>query len=72
MKNDTDVQNSSMEDLNAARMHLEDLDIFVGQRSRMHPGPGWALALAMVREDLAIVRRELVRRDPASIQATTE
>ncbi len=51
-----------MEDLEAATRHMEDLDIFVGQRSRMHPGPGWTTALEMVRRDLALLRVELAFR----------
>jgi hypothetical protein len=58
----TDLGTCAIEDLEAGAVHLEDLEIFVGQRSRMHPGPGWALALAMVRRDLADVRTELAIR----------
>ncbi len=56
---DVVLSSACAEDLRAAVVHLEDLEIFVGQRSRMHPGPGWAVALAMVREDLAMVQRQL-------------
>ena len=62
---DTDLTACALEDLEAGAVHLEDLEIFVGQRSRMHPGPGWALALAMVRRDLAQVRTELAIRNVA-------
>ena len=54
-----DLAGCSLEDLEAAIRHMEDLDVFVGQRSRMHPGPGWATALEMVRRDLALLRTEL-------------
>ncbi len=57
-----DLAACGMDDLEAATRHMEDLDIFVGQRSRMHPGPGWATALEMVRRDLALLRAELTRR----------
>ena len=50
------------DDLIAGVRHLEDLEIFVGQRSRMHPGPGWALVLQILRQDLETVRTELVDR----------
>ena len=49
-------------ELVAAGRHLEDLEIFLGQRSRMHPGAGWAAALAILRSDLAEVQAELVER----------
>ena len=52
-----------MEELRAVVVHLEDLEIFVGQRSRLHPGPGWATALAMVRRNLADALAEVGRRD---------
>ena len=51
-----------LDDLVAAGRHLEDLEIFVGQRSRMHPGAGWAAALQMLRSDLAQVRSEIAQR----------
>ena len=57
-----DLAGCGLEDLVAATRHLEDLDIFVGQRSRMHPGPGWAAALELVRRDLAQLRAELALR----------
>ena len=60
---DADLTEFSQEDLAAAVIHLEDLDIFVGQRSRMHPGPGWAVALALIRQDLAQVKVELRVRE---------
>ncbi len=51
------------EDLIAGARHLEDLEIFVGQRSRMHPGPGWALVLGILRRELETVRTELLSRE---------
>ncbi len=57
-----DPAGCALDDLEAATRHMEDLDIFVGQRSRMHPGPGWATALAMVRRNLAQLRAELANR----------
>lgn len=51
-----------MNDLIAAGRHLEDLEIFVGQRSRMHPGAGWAATLDVLRSDLAEVRVEIAER----------
>ena len=65
MTADTDLSAQTIEDLEAGAVHLEDLEIFVGQRSRMHPGPGWAVALAMVRRDLAEVRTEIALRNVA-------
>ena len=62
MTQDDTVQGCANQDLEAAAVHLEDLEIFVGQRSRMHPGPGWAVALSMVRSDLAALRAELAIR----------
>ena len=62
MDDDADPRTCSIADLKAASVHLEDLEIFVGQRSRMHPGPGWAVTLAIVRENLASVRRQLAAR----------
>ena len=59
-----DLGGHSTEDIFIAGRHLEDLEVFVGQRSRMHPGPGWAVVLQMVRQDLAVVRGELARRQP--------
>ena len=53
----------SLEDLVVAARHLEDLEIFVGQRSRLHPGPGWDVVLRILRRDLAMVRRELHGRE---------
>ena len=65
MTADTDLSAQTIEDLEAGAVHLEDLEIFVGQRSRMHPGPGWAVALALVRRDLAEVRTEIALRNVA-------
>lgn len=65
MMADDHLQACTILDLDAAAVHLEDLEIFVGQRSRMHPGPGWAVALAMVRRDLAEVRAEIAMRGVA-------
>ena len=65
---EADLQAETLGNLDAAAVHLEDLEIFVGQRSRMHPGPGWAVALAMVRRDLAEVKAEIaVRRIAARL-----
>ena len=58
----TDLTDCALDDLEAAARHMEDLDIFVGQRSRMHPGPGWAVTLALIRRDLALLRAELTIR----------
>ena len=52
----------TLEDLTVAVRHFEDLEVFVGQRSRMHPGPGWALVLQILRADLAELRRALGER----------
>ena len=54
---------ASLEDLVVAARHLEDLEIFVGQRSRLHPGPGWAVVLDILRQDLASLRATLRDRD---------
>ena len=62
---DIDLQGYSLEDVAAAARHLEDLDVFVGQRSRLHPGPGWELALRLVRRDLALAQAELASRAAA-------
>lgn len=58
----SELADLSLEDLVAACRHLEDLDVFVGQRSRMHPGPGWAPVLDMLRRDLDAVSAEMHRR----------
>ena len=50
------------DELVRARMHFEDLEIFVGQRSRMHPGPGWATVLAMLAVDRLAIEAELTGR----------
>ena len=60
---DETVGDAALEDLVLAVRHLEDLEIFVGQRSRMHPGPGWDVVLRILRRDLAAVRAELRSRD---------
>ncbi len=54
----------SLEDLAVAARHFEDLEIFVGQRSRLHPGPGWAVVLHILRRDLDMVRAQLRERQP--------
>ena len=59
---ETDLPSQPVEELQAASVHLEDLEIFVGQRSRMHPGAGWAIALALIRRDLTDVRAEIADR----------
>ena len=46
-------------DLLAAARHLEDLEVFAGQRSRLHPEPGWDLVLEILRRELAGVVGEL-------------
>jgi hypothetical protein len=56
------LETQSRDDVIAAGRHLEDLEIFVGQRSRLHPGPGWDIVLQILRQDLALVRAELVGR----------
>lgn len=50
------------DELLRARMHFEDLEIFVGQRSRMHPGPGWDTVLAMLAADREAIEAELTQR----------
>lgn len=62
MLTDIDLRSCSLEDVAAAVRHLEDLDVFVGQRSRLHPGPGWALTLRLVRRDLALLQAEWAER----------
>ena len=57
-----DLTAHSHEELVVAARHLEDLEVFVGQRSRMHPGLGWAAVLQMLRTDLQDVRAEQGRR----------
>jgi hypothetical protein len=47
-----DSEDLGLNDLLAAAGHLEDLEVFAGQRSRMHPGPGWDMVLEMLRCDL--------------------
>ena len=59
------LEREAPDDLIAACRHLEDLEVFVGQRSRMHPGPGWALLLRTLARDLAEVRSELLLQDIA-------
>ncbi len=57
-----DLANCPSDELVRARMHFEDLEIFVGQRSRMHPGPGWATVLAMLAVDREAIEAELTGR----------
>ncbi len=59
---DINLRSYSLEEVAAAARHLEDLDVFVGQRSRLHPGPGWELALRLVRRDLELAQAELASR----------
>jgi hypothetical protein len=59
INSDTDEQRRA-ELLGAAR-HLEDLEVFAGQRSRMHPEPGWDLTLEILRRELDRVVLELRR-----------
>jgi hypothetical protein len=54
-----ELEHCSAEDLVAACRHLEDLEIFAGQRSRLHPGPGWATVLLILRRELAAARLEM-------------
>ena len=61
-----DLEGYDLEELVAAGRHLEDLEIFVGQRSRLHPGAGWAATLAVLRSDLAEVQAALAQRGPAA------
>lgn len=63
-----DLHDRALDEVKAALMHLEDLDVFVGQRSRMHPGLGWETALALVRRDLALLQGEVARRTPFSAE----
>ena len=60
-----DLEQYDFNELVAAGRHLEDLEIFVGQRSRLHPGDGWAATLCMLRSDLAEVQRHIARCKPA-------
>jgi hypothetical protein len=57
-----ELADQSIDDLVAAIRHLEDLEIFTGQRSRMHPGPGWALVLTILRRELEVMRTEFQAR----------
>lgn len=59
---EVDLTGHTLEDVQAAIVHLEDLEVFVGQRSRLHPGPGWDIALGLVRRDLALLQAERLRR----------
>ncbi len=52
-----------LDDLIAACRHLEDLEVFVGQRSRVHPGPGWTAVLHILARNLDEVRSELLLRN---------
>ena len=65
---DVDDTGYEFEDLVAAVRQFEDLDIFVGQRSRLHPGPGWALTLSLIRRELEVLRLDLQSRQPTSDQ----
>ncbi len=60
---DGSFDDTSLNDLVVAGRHFEDLEIFVGQRSRLHPGPGWDIVLRMLRRDLEVVRGELRQRN---------
>ncbi len=63
---EAEFRSCTLEDLVVARRHLEDLEIFVGQRSRLHPGLGWALVLRMLSCDLAQVKAALRERGHVS------
>lgn len=54
-----ETEERHLADLLAAARHLEDLEVFAGQRSRMHPEPGWDRVLEMLRRDLDVVVAEL-------------
>ena len=58
----SDIPNCPSDELVRARMHFEDLEIFVGQRSRMHPGLGWATVLARLALDREAIEAELTGR----------
>ena len=52
-------ENRDLRELLAAARHLEDLEVFAGQRSRLNPEPGWELVLAILRRELPAVVVEL-------------
>ena len=53
------VDGRDLRELLAAARHLEDLEVFAGQRSRLNPEPGWKLVLEILRRELAAVVVEL-------------
>ncbi len=57
-----DLRARTLEDVQAAIVHMEDLEVFVGQRSRLHPGLGWDIALSLVRRDLGLLQADLASR----------
>ena len=57
-----DLQAYGLEEMILAGRHLEDLEIFAGQRSRLQPEPGWEPVLRLLARDLEAVRVELARR----------
>jgi len=56
-----DTEEQRLQQLLGAARHLEDLEVFAGQRSRMHPEPGWDLVLDALRRELDSVVAELRR-----------
>ncbi len=57
----TALDGFALEELILAGRHLEDLEIFAGQRSRMNPEPGWDPVLRLLARDLEVVRLALAR-----------
>ena len=57
-----DLATTASDELIRARMHVEDSEIVLGQRPHMHPGPGWATVLAMLRTDRRAIEAELTGR----------
>jgi hypothetical protein len=54
-----DPADKRLGELMGAARHLEDLEVFAGQRSRMHPEPGWDMVLEALRRELDLVVLEL-------------
>ena len=57
-----DLNAYALEELILAGRHLEDLEIFAGQRSRLQPEPGWDPVLRLLARDLEAIRVELAHR----------
>lgn len=58
----TPLDQRSLEDLQAASIHLEKIEAQVARESRMNPGPGWGPVIDILERNRIDLEQEIKRR----------